>query len=202
MALHAAASGQPRLDDDVMVAPGAIVSGDVRLGAGSVVLAGAVVTAQDGRIELGRDCVVMENAVVRATAQHPVRIGDRVLVGPTAYLAGCEVGDDVFLATGSRVFHGARIGDGAEVRVNGVVHLRSAVPLDTVVPIGWVAVGDPAELFSPDHHEAIWRIQEPLDFPGFVYGMPRDEIEGRLMSTLGPRYARYFRALLRATHEG
>jgi hypothetical protein len=40
-----------------------------------------------------------------------------------------------------------------------------------VVPIGWIAVGDPAKLFSPDRHDAIWEVQKPLNFPLTVYGM-------------------------------
>jgi len=53
------------------------------------------------------------------------------------------------------------------------VHLRSRLPAYTTVPIGWIAVGDPANLFPPDQHEAIWKIQEPLNFPQFVYGVER-----------------------------
>jgi hypothetical protein len=45
------------------------------------------------------------------------------------------------------------------------------------VPIGWVAVGDPAQLFSPDQHEAIWAVQRELNFPLFVYGTGRDTPE-------------------------
>ena len=41
------------------------------------------------------------------------------------------------------------------------------------MPIGWIAVGDPAELFSPDRHEELWGKQERLDFPGTVYGVAR-----------------------------
>ena len=47
------------------------------------------------------------------------------------------------------------------------------LPAGTVIPIGWVAVGRPARLFPPDQHDAIWAMQEPLDFPGTVYGVPR-----------------------------
>jgi len=71
------------------------------------------------------------------------------------------------------VFHGAYLGYGTEVRVGGVVHLRSRLPADTTVPIGWIAVCDPAALFPPDQHEAIWKIQKPLNFPKFVYGVER-----------------------------
>lgn len=42
-----------------------------------------------------------------------------------------------------------------------------------MVPIGWIAAGDPARLFPPDQHEELWRVQEPMDFPGNVYGAPR-----------------------------
>ena len=71
------------------------------------------------------------------------------------------------------MFHGAYLGYGTEVRVGGLVHLRSRLPAYTTVTIGWIAVGDPAELLPPDQHEAIWKIQEPRNFPKFVYGVER-----------------------------
>ena len=43
----------------------------------------------------------------------------------------------------------------------------------TVVPIGWVAVGDPAQVLPPARHDDIWAVQEGLDFPGTVYGVGR-----------------------------
>jgi carbonic anhydrase/acetyltransferase-like protein (isoleucine patch superfamily) len=89
-------------------------------------------------------------------------------------MVGAEVGDEVFIATGAAVFHGAHIGRGSEVRINGIVHLRTRLEPGTVVPIGWIAVGDPAQLLPPDQHEAIWSHQKPLDFPGFVYGVDRN----------------------------
>jgi hypothetical protein len=63
---------------------------------------------------------------------------------------------------------------GSEVRINGVVHVNSTLAAGATVPIGWIAAGDPAELFSPDRHDELWTVQAPLDFPGTVYGLPRD----------------------------
>ena len=60
-----------------------------------------------------------------------------------------------------------------EVRVNAVVHLKTVVPQEATVPIGWIAVGDPARILSPDQHDAIWAIQKPLDFPATAYGLNR-----------------------------
>ena len=113
---------RPRIDPSAYVAPTATLCGDVTVGPDCRVLFGAVVTADGGPVEIGERCIVMENTVIRGTARHPVRTGDHVLVGPRAYLTGCAVEDDAFLATGSTVFNAARIGARAEVRINGVVH--------------------------------------------------------------------------------
>ena len=58
------------------------------------------------------------------------------------------------------------------------------------MPIGWIATGDPAELFSPDRHDDLWAVQEGLDFPGTVWGTPRGtpmrEVMRRMSETFRP----------------
>jgi gamma-carbonic anhydrase len=164
---------RPSVDPSAYVAPTAVLCGDVRVGPDTRVLFGAVVTAEDGFVEIGARCVVMENALVRGREAHPVRIGHDVLVGPHAHVNGSEVGSGCFLATGCSLFPGSRLGRDAEVRINGVVHVNSVLDDEAVVPIGWVAVGNPARAIAPWDHEEIWRIQEVLDFPRTVYGLPR-----------------------------
>jgi carbonic anhydrase/acetyltransferase-like protein (isoleucine patch superfamily) len=164
----------PLVDPSAYVAPTAVLCGDVRIGPEARILFGAVVTGEDGSVEIGPRCVVMENALVRGRAAHPVRLGADVLVGPQAHVNGADVGDGCFLATGCALFPGSRLGRGAEVRIHGVVHVSSVLPEDAVVPIGWVAVGDPASVLPPGAHDEIWAIQEGLDFPGTVYGVARE----------------------------
>jgi carbonic anhydrase/acetyltransferase-like protein (isoleucine patch superfamily) len=164
----------PTVDPSAYVAPTAVVAGDVRIGENARILFGAVLTGEDGHIEVGARTVVMENAVVRGRAKHPVAIGDDVLIGPHAHVNGAVVEDEAFIATGASLFPGARIGAGAEVRVNGVVQVNTTVPEGATVPIGWVAVGDPATVLPPERHDEIWAIQKQLDFPGTVYGLPRE----------------------------
>ncbi len=181
----------PEVHATAQVAPTAVLSGEVRLGPGSCVGFGAVITAEGGPIEIGADCVIMENAVVRASRRHPTRIGDNVLVGPGAYLTGCSVADRVFLATRSSVFNGARVEAGAAIRINGTLHVNSLLPKDAVVPIGWVAVGDPATVLPPGEHEAIWAIQKELDFSGTCFGVARLPEGGLDMVEITRRYAAY-----------
>ena len=181
---------RPTVDPSAYVAPSAVLSGAVRVGARSRILFGAVLTAEGGPLEIGEQCIVMENAVVRATKQHPVRLGDNVLVGPRAYLTGCDVADNVFLATGATVFNGARIGARSEVRINGVVHLRTVLPPDTTVPIGWVAVGEPAAIYPPQRHEEIWEIQQQLEFLRAVFNLEPPAPGETVMPELTRRYGR------------
>jgi len=178
-----------RIDPTAHVAPSAVVTGDVTIGPRSVVLHGAVLNGDAGRVTLGSDVLVMENAVLRGRSEHPLTIGDAVLVGPHAHLNGTTVEDEVFVATGASMFAGSRAGTRSELRINSVLHVGSVLAPDTVVPIGWVAVGDPAEVFSPDRHEEIWEVQEPLDFPGRMYGVPRGTSMREIMRAQCAHYA-------------
>ncbi|MCR2784325.1 MULTISPECIES: gamma carbonic anhydrase family protein [unclassified Microbacterium] len=187
---------QPRIHPDAQVAPTAVISGDVHIGPDCQILHGAVLTSEGGPLTLGAHVIVMENALVRATSTNAVHIGDHTLVGPMASISGATIGEEVFLATGTRVFNGARVGSRSEVRINAVVHLRTVLPERSVVPIGWVAVGDPARILSPDRHEEIWALQQELDFPGYVFGLDRDTPD--LMAQLTERYAR---SLARHEHD-
>ncbi|MER7246426.1 gamma carbonic anhydrase family protein [Kribbella sp. NPDC000426] len=164
---------RPVVPESAYVAPSAVLCGAVVLGEGSRVLHGAVLTAENGEVRLGENSVVMENALVRGRADHPALLGDGVLVGPHAHVNGATVENEVFIATGAALFPGSVAGTGAELRINSVLHVNSHLEAGTILPIGWIAAGNPAQLFSPDRHEELWQVQRELDFPGTVYGVPR-----------------------------
>jgi carbonic anhydrase/acetyltransferase-like protein (isoleucine patch superfamily) len=182
---------RPSIDATARIAPTAVVCGDVTIGANTSVGFGAVIVAESSAVSIGRDCVIMDTAVIRGVRGNPVMIGDHVLVGPRASLVGCSVADDAFLATGATVFNGAHIGRRAEVRINGLVHLRTVLPDDATVPINWIAVGDPAHILPPDRHDEIWAVQKPLDFPGYVFGVDRPRDGESIMPDVMPRYAAF-----------
>lgn len=184
---------EPTIAPSARIAPNAVICGDVTIGEHCSVGFGCVVTAESGPIRIGTNCVVMDTAVLRGVRRGPLTLGNNVLVGPRAYLTGCTIEDDVFLATGTAIFNGAMIGRGSEVRINAVVHLKTVLPAATTVPIGWVAVGDPAEILPMGEHDRIWALQEPLDFPRFVFGVDRPPAGRSIMPEIMPRYARRLR---------
>ena len=159
------------------------------LGPGVRILPGAILNGERGAITIGEDVVIMEHAVLRGRAEHPLWIGDAVLVGPHTHLNGTRIEDEVFVATGVSAFAGSIAGTGSELRINSVLHVNSVLPPGTVVPIGWIAAGDPAELFSPDRHEDLWAVQQRLDFPQTMYGVPRGTSMREIMRRQSQAYA-------------
>jgi hypothetical protein len=109
-------------------------------------------------------------------SKHP-EIAASAWVAPDATVCG-----DVTIGPGTRILYGARLIG---------VHLRTRLEPGATVPIGWVAVGDPASILPPDQHDRIWAVQEPLNFPEWVYGFNRStpdlmiEITRSLSETLG-----------------
>jgi carbonic anhydrase/acetyltransferase-like protein (isoleucine patch superfamily) len=181
------------------VAATAVLSGQVRVGPGSCILHGAVVSADGGPVVIGANCVIMEHAVLRGTPRHPLIIGDHVLAGPHSYLTGCRIGDEVFIATGAMVFNGAQMGRASSVALGGAVHIGSVVPPLTRIPIGWVAVGDPAHLHPPGESEQIRAgMEEAGGFLPLVFGTdPAADRSEQMRAAL----QRYTGALVRHHHD-
>jgi carbonic anhydrase/acetyltransferase-like protein (isoleucine patch superfamily) len=113
----------PQVAESAYIAPTAVLAGDVTVGPHSRVLFGAVITAEGGPVQIGSNCVIMENAVIRGVPNQETSLGDYVLVGPHAHLTGCVIEGDSRIATGAVVFNGARIETGAEVEFNAVVYV-------------------------------------------------------------------------------
>jgi len=93
---------RPHTHETAYIAPTATVCGDVTIGAESRVLFGAVLVPEGGPVTIGGHCIIMEQALLRGTARHPVRLADHVLVGPHAHLSGCTVEDSVSIASRRR----------------------------------------------------------------------------------------------------
>lgn len=178
---------RPQIAESAYVAPTAVLCGEVTIGPHSRVLFGAVISAEGGPVEVGANCVIMENAVVRGVARHPTVIGDDVLVGPHAHLTGCVVEGSSRIATGAVVFNGARLEMGAELEFHAVVGVNTVVPARSAVPMGWFAGGDPAELVPPGDWSRIQAVLGPLDYPGTVFGIGESDTT---LPDMARRYAR------------
>ena len=60
------------------------------------------------------------------------------------------------------------------------------------MPIGWVAVGDPAQILAPHEHDAIWALLKPMEFPTTVYGVDRLPNEQTSMPQVTARLSKIY----------
>jgi carbonic anhydrase/acetyltransferase-like protein (isoleucine patch superfamily) len=137
----------PRIDPSARVAPTATIVGDVTIGPGCCVDYGAVIASSGPPVVLGEGVCVLANAVIRSVGGHgrpafPVAIGDESIVAPQAALAGCEIGERCYLATGVVVLQGAKVGRGSRVAVGAVVHAGSVLGRSSRVGLHSIAAPD------------------------------------------------------------
>jgi sugar O-acyltransferase (sialic acid O-acetyltransferase NeuD family) len=108
--------------------PSAIVAGDVELGEGAQLMAGAIL--QPG-VRLGVNCIVNSGA----SLDHDCRIGDHVHIAPGVVLSGAvEIGDGCHLGTGAIVIQNIRISASAMIAAGAIV--TRDVPLNARVMSG------------------------------------------------------------------
>jgi carbonic anhydrase/acetyltransferase-like protein (isoleucine patch superfamily) len=190
---------EPTIHPDACIARTALVSGDVTIGGGTVVLDGAVIVAESAPVRIGEECVIMEHAVVRGGGSHPAVIGSHVLIGPHTHITGAVVGDDSLIATHASVFNGAELGAGTLVAVGAIVHVMTRLHEGGRVPMLNIAVGDPAEIFTPDRAEEAHKRIEAVGFTKAVFdhdtaGMPFRDTMARMCHV----YSRALRANTRS----
>jgi carbonic anhydrase/acetyltransferase-like protein (isoleucine patch superfamily) len=183
---------RPHVDPSAWVAGNATLSGAVTIGPGARVLYGAVLTAEAGaEVVVGRECVIMEHAVLRGAGRFPLHLGDRVLVGPHAYLSGCRIGDRSFIATAAMVFNGAAVGSACVVALGGKVHIDTELPDETWVPMGYIAFGRPACVSPPDQAPTVHEALNRVGFMRYVFGVDAaGRTRGEVMDAVMERYAR------------
>lgn len=113
---------EPRLHESVWIAPGAVVVGDVEIGADSSVFYGAVLRGDVERIRIGQRTNVQDVATIHVSAgRYAAQIGDEITIGHRAVVHGCTVRDGALIGIGAIVLDGAIIGEEALVAAGAVV---------------------------------------------------------------------------------
>jgi carbonic anhydrase/acetyltransferase-like protein (isoleucine patch superfamily) len=129
-----------RVDPSVFIAPGAVVVGEVSIGADSSVWYHATVRGDMAPVRIGRESNVQDGAVIHVHDRHPAEVGDRVVIGHRAIVHGARVEDEVLVGMGAILLNGARIGPRSMVGAGAVV------PEGFEVPEGSLVLGVPARV--------------------------------------------------------
>ena len=128
------------IDQSAYIAPGAVILGDVTIGAESSVWFGAVIRGDAAPIRIGRQTNVQDGCILHADPGFPCTLGDRVTLGHGAIAHGATIEDDCLIGMRAVVMNGAKIGRGS------IVAVGSVVTEGTAVPPGSVVIGQPAKV--------------------------------------------------------
>jgi len=132
----------------IWLAEGAVLGGDVRVGADTSLWFGTVVRGDDAPIEIGERTNVQDNTVVHVDPDAPHAIGSEVTIGHGAICHGIRIGDHALIGMGAILLSGSVVGEGA------VVGAGTVVPEDFEVPPFTLVVGVPARIVRTLDREA------------------------------------------------
>ena len=116
-----------KTDENVLIAEGASVTGDVRLAKGVSIWYGAVLRGDMGPITVGADTNIQDEAILHEETV----VGRGCTIGHGAIVHGCTVGDNVLIGANAVVIEGVSVGNGAVVAAGAVV--TRDVPENAVV---------------------------------------------------------------------
>ncbi len=124
---------RPRIGENVFLAPGTVVLGDVEIGDGSSLWFYTVVRGDVYPIKIGRKTNIQDNCMLHVTGgRFPLNIGNEVIVGHRAVLHGCTIHDNALIGIGALVLDGSVVEEGAIVAAGAVVTPGSIIPANRV----------------------------------------------------------------------
>ena len=141
----------PKLAENVYVAPGAVVKGNVTIGSGSSVWYHATIRTEYDEIVIGENTNIQDNCVLHVNKGEPMEIGDGVTVGHGAIVHGKKVGDNSLIGMGAILLNGSVVGK------NCIIGAGALVTQNTVIPDNSLVIGQPGRVkreVTPEEIEA------------------------------------------------
>lgn len=158
MPIHPFRGQRPRLDPSAWLAPSAVLTGDIEVGADVSFWFHTVARGDVNWIRIGAGSNIQDGCVLHVTHERfPLTIGAGVVVGHGAIVHGCTLEDLCLIGIGARVLDGAVVESGAQVGAGAVV------PPGMRVPSGQLALGVPARIARPLSAEEREGIREIRD---------------------------------------
>lgn len=134
----------PTIAPDAFVAPGAVVVGDVHIGAQSSVWYGCVIRGDVCPIRIGARTNIQDGSIIHVTRETgPTTIGDGITIGHKALLHACTIEDNSFVGMGSIIL------DRATIASQGMLAAGGVLTPGKTIPAGELWAGNPAKLLRP-----------------------------------------------------
>jgi carbonic anhydrase/acetyltransferase-like protein (isoleucine patch superfamily) len=116
----------PTIAPSAVLFPSAELTGDVVVGARSIIGAGVkIIGDSHGPVRIGDDVQILENTVLHLLPDNDLVLDDGVIIGPGAMIHGCRIGAGSVVEPGAIVCDHSVLGVGCIVRAGAVVKQRS-----------------------------------------------------------------------------
>ncbi|MGZ3725852.1 MAG: gamma carbonic anhydrase family protein [Pseudobdellovibrio sp.] len=158
MSLIKARGFTPKIGNDVFLAEGAQVIGDVEIGDGASIWFNCTVRGDVMPIKIGRETNVQDGSTLHGTfGKFACEVGDRVTIGHNVVLHGCKIGTRSLIGMGSIVMDGAEIGEFSVVGAGSLVTEGKKFPPKSLI------VGRPAVLKRPLNDDELKFLEQSAD---------------------------------------
>ena len=132
----------PTIHPDAWIAPGAVIVGDVHIGAHSNIWFGCVIRGDVNSIRIGERTNIQDGTVIHVTRKTgPTTIGSGITVGHKALIHAATIHDDSFVGMGSVVL------DFAVIETGGFLAAGAILTPHKRIPTGQMWAGNPAKYF-------------------------------------------------------
>ncbi len=130
----------PTIAENVFIAPGAVIIGDVTIHEGASIWYNAVVRGDVAPIVIGRRTNIQDNCTLHVDADAPLTIDDECTVGHNAVVHGATLGNRVLVGINAVVLSHAEIGAETIIGANALVSEHKQMPGGTLI------IGVPAQV--------------------------------------------------------
>ncbi|MCM3315536.1 gamma carbonic anhydrase family protein [Rummeliibacillus stabekisii] len=147
----------PQLEENVFIAPGSQLIGDVHIGLESTIWFNAVLRGDEGSITIGKRCSIQDNSTIHLYEGSPVVVEDEVTVGHNVILHGCKVGKRSIIGMGSTILDNTEIGEECIIGANTLIPSGKKIPPRSLV------VGSPGKVVRELNDKDLELIQLSID---------------------------------------
>jgi len=142
----------PKIHDNVFLANGAYIIGDVTIASHATIWFNTVIRGDVHPITIGEYTNIQDNCTVHVVRDHPTVIEDYVTVGHGVILHACHIASNCLIGMGAIILSYAEIGENCIIGAGSLITEHKKIPPNSLV------VGSPGRVVrtvTKDEIEAI-----------------------------------------------
>lgn len=123
----------PKIHENVFLANGAYIIGDVTIGSRSNIWFNTVIRGDVHHITIGKYTNIQDNSTIHVVHDHPSVIEDYVTVGHGVILHACHIASNCLIGMGAIILSYAEIGENCIIGAGALITEHKKIPPNSLV---------------------------------------------------------------------